>query len=222
MALDARPRIVYFYGSSSTATTIVGGSKNDSPIRLHNRVAQYMGRAGQDLFINRGVNGATLHETSGGAADGFVDIVATQIASATIPSGYRGVVNIMMGSNDISLLSRTAAQTYADLKTYVAAWVAAGFKVNVCTFIAWLEPSFTPLQTLNASIRSGVTLGGGGDLTAHSYSDPGGLFMFDDVTDPLNNTWYLNPDINAVSNVHATDAGVQQYAALMAAQLLML
>lgn len=96
---QGKKRFIGFYGDSLTRSQLDGlDPMNES--RLHIQALIQNGRMGKDIAVNAGIDGATL------LGNGYQHLPAVQkeihAFKQQIPDGYQPVINIMLGTNDLT------------------------------------------------------------------------------------------------------------------------
>lgn len=115
----------------------------------------------------------------------------------------RDVVVVWLGTNDIAVHGRTAAQVAADLHTIVTGIKAQGGKVAVCTLIPRGDSSMDATKvgyftTLNATIRSDAVSVWGADLVIDLASIPefNNFSLVSGVGSWSNSTYYSDVQVH--------------------------
>jgi lysophospholipase L1-like esterase len=185
--IDAKTRLV-FEGDSMTL-----GTNPAAQVSYPSQVSDlFVPRPG---WFNLGTDGDTMN-----------NILATQGADADWLYGgtTKNVLCLWIGSNDILTGGRSAADIWADIKTYCAARKVTGWKTIVLTltpkiYTGW-DASHDAIQaTLNASIL-------GGDASIDVVADVASIAV---LANPANATYYQD-------GLHLTTAGYAAVAALVA------
>lgn len=148
--------------------------------RVYSQVATGLGSLSTDAVLNIALGGKRISQLVDDAAAKFHDI--------NFPSDCQKILVVMAGTNDITHDAASAADTYADLLTYIsdAKTAISGLEVIAATPIARIddtEPTAT-LQDYQDLIIAGAAANG------YTVADAGGLSMFDESGDTTNATYY--------------------------------
>jgi lysophospholipase L1-like esterase len=146
-AMNTEPGRVVFVGDSITAgySNIVG---YDSAGRFGYAYQSIPLLSKKVLVHNAGLHGGQLVN--------YVADYATKSGPFLAEYADNRVVFLMMGTNDLTVGGRTAAQIYADYQTYAANVRASGAKIIVATILpndAWDATKQTTRNDLNTLIR---------------------------------------------------------------------
>lgn len=101
----------------------------------------------------------------------------TSVVDPLFKSGIKNILVIWGCSNDLALDSRTAAQCYADLQTYVSARHTTGWKVIVVTLLSRTGSADAPMQQFNELLLANSSFADAlvtlpvGLIGTHAYSN---------------------------------------------------
>lgn len=220
------------YGTNATSTsqtTPVLATATSYPSQLQSLIN---GASKSIDVVNIGLPSALVHDfvtVQSGQAATYIDDWGGYLSPARRAAGFKEVVVLFMGTNDIGLASRTAAQVEADLTTAVKIIRAAGGRIALCTILPRHSFYTTTNETARLAVNTWLRANTAGadavidmaatqDGAAFPFADPiSGNGSTDNVT---SNTTYYGAD-----GIHLSDTGYAKlagrvYAVLNSASLI--